>query len=258
MLKLNACLPVCLSVTTFRTSGWNKLFKTYTASVCSELRKRPCSRFSRKTSELRKKKLLFIEQHGVNNRLDRFVKVTCTFTWYPQRRDHRRGNGKRRLFQRLEYESCSSGHVVSETLRSGHCAKKPTAKMHPKNTVNKIKVCIKINEHITDCPCRLILKKVSHELWVHSIMSVILVSQAAIVMVNTFFNLCLQQFKITFLILMYVPWSSHQTVCQRPQLWGETENNLVKFCSCRLASQVLMSVDLPSESRQRSNFKDSW
>lgn len=103
---------------------------TYTASVCSELRNRPCSRFSRTTSELKVKTetstghpTSLFQWHADGRQCVNINILTSP----PQNKGHRRGSGMRSLVQTLEYVSCSSGRAGSGTPRSGRSAKTPTA-----------------------------------------------------------------------------------------------------------------------------------
>lgn len=99
---------------------------THTASVCSELRKRPCSRLSLYTSELQVRTKTFI-LHLRPKQCQQRLWFVHSLTWHPQSRGRRRGSGRICLVQTWECGSCSSARVGSGTLRSGRWAKIPTA-----------------------------------------------------------------------------------------------------------------------------------
>lgn len=128
---------------------WENTRYTYTASVWSELRKRPCSRFSRNTSELKIKtkipkvltsQLILMPHSGKiykttkcqKDQVPQHLSTKHTFTLSQQSRGHRRGSGKKSPVQTLGYVSCNSVHAESGTLRSGHSAKTPTAQTENK------------------------------------------------------------------------------------------------------------------------------
>lgn len=97
---------------------------TYTASVCSEFKNRPCSRLSLNTSELEKRTKIKNE-FTYSDHDDPSIYHILTLS--PQNTDHKRGSDMKSPFQTLEFVSYSSVPAGSGTQCSGHSAKTPTA-----------------------------------------------------------------------------------------------------------------------------------